>query len=107
MGAVLLVVFVLWQQRSTHPLLPLRIVPNRTRGGSLIALFITSIGIFGISLFLAYYLQNTLGYSPMRTGVAVPAAGRRHRVLGVPGECAPLALGGTAPARAGGHVARR
>ena len=37
---------------------------NRTRAGSLIALFITSIGIFGISLFLAYYLQTTLGYSP-------------------------------------------
>jgi MFS family permease len=36
----------------------------------LIALFITSIGIFGISLFLAYYLQTTLGYSPLRTGVA-------------------------------------
>ena len=69
-GAALVALFGAWQQRSKHPLLPLRILLNRTRGGSLVALFITSIGIFGISLFLAYYLQGTLGYSPMRTGVA-------------------------------------
>jgi EmrB/QacA subfamily drug resistance transporter len=70
LGALLLLLFVGWQRRSKFPLLPLRIVLNRTRGGSLIALFITNIGIFGISLFLAYYLQTTLGYSPLRTGVA-------------------------------------
>lgn len=69
-GACLLVTFVRWQQRSKHPLLPLRLIINRVRGGSLIALFLTSIGIFAVSLFLAYYLQNTLGYSPLRTGVA-------------------------------------
>lgn len=68
-GGVLIVFFVMWQNRSKFPLLPLRIVKNRTRGGSLIALFITSIGIFSISLFLAYYLQNTLNYSPMKTGI--------------------------------------
>jgi EmrB/QacA subfamily drug resistance transporter len=70
LGAVLLVLFTLWQRRSKHPLLPLRIVANRTRGGSLIGLFITNIGLFGVSLFLAYYLQGILGYSPLRTGVA-------------------------------------
>jgi EmrB/QacA subfamily drug resistance transporter len=69
-SVLLFVVFVRWEQRSKHPLLPLRIVLNRTRAGSLVALFITSIGIFGISLFLAYYLQVTMGFSPMRTGVA-------------------------------------
>jgi hypothetical protein len=69
LAVLMLLLFVWWQRRSTHPLLPLRLVLNRTRGGSLVALFITSIGIFGISLFLAYYLQNTLGYSPLRTGV--------------------------------------
>jgi EmrB/QacA subfamily drug resistance transporter len=70
LGVVLLVGFVRWQQRSRNPLLPLRLLINRVRGGSLVALFLTSIGIFGISLFLAYYLQGTLGYSPLRTGVA-------------------------------------
>jgi EmrB/QacA subfamily drug resistance transporter len=69
-GVGLLVAFVRWQQRSKNPLLPIRLLINRVRGGSLVALFLTSIGIFGISLFLAYYLQGTLGYSPLRTGVA-------------------------------------
>jgi EmrB/QacA subfamily drug resistance transporter len=70
LGVVFLTAFVFWQQRTKYPLLPLRLLLNRARGGSLIALFLTSIGIFGISLFLAYYLQGTLGYSPLRTGVA-------------------------------------
>lgn len=69
-GALLLVLFTLLQQRVKSPLLPLRLIINRVRGGSLVALFITNIGIFGISLFLAYYLQSTIGYSPLRTGVA-------------------------------------
>ena len=68
-AAVLLLVFVRWQRRATYPLLPLRIVQQRTRGGSLVALFITSIGIFGVSLFLAYFLENVLHDSPLRTGV--------------------------------------
>jgi predicted MFS family arabinose efflux permease len=68
-GGILILFLVTWQSRSKNPLLPMRIVTNRTRGGSLIALFITTIGIFGISLFLAYYLQNTLGYSPLKTGI--------------------------------------
>jgi len=69
-GGMLISFFVYWQKLSTHPLLPLRILVDRTRAGSLVALFITSIGIFGVTLFLAYYLQNALGYSPLRTGVA-------------------------------------
>ena len=69
-GVVLLSAFTLWQRRAKFPLLPLHLVTNRTRAGSLIGLFITAIGLFGVSLFLAYYLQNTLGYSPLRTGVA-------------------------------------
>ena len=68
-AAFLLLVFVQWQRRAIYPLLPLRIVHQRTRGGSLVALFITSIGIFGVSLFLAYYLENVLHDSPLRTGV--------------------------------------
>ncbi len=69
-GAVLLVAFFAWQRRSEHPLLPLRIFASRTRSGSLVAIFFTSLGMFGVSLFLAYYLQSTLGYSPLRTGFA-------------------------------------
>jgi EmrB/QacA subfamily drug resistance transporter len=69
-GVVLLVLFVGWQQRSKHPLLPLRILTSRTRAVSLIALLLTSISLFAVFLLLAYYLEETLGYSPLRTGVA-------------------------------------
>jgi len=69
LGAVLLVAFTIWQRRAAHPLLPLKTLLNRTRGGSLCALFLTNAGVFGVSLFLAYYMQTTLGYSPLRTGI--------------------------------------
>jgi hypothetical protein len=45
-------------------------VLNRTRGGSLLVMLLGSIPIFGVFLFLTYYLQGTLGFSPVKTGVA-------------------------------------
>jgi len=69
-GLIHLVIFTLWQEKAKNPLLPLRILSSRTRGGSLVALFITSVGIFGVFLFLSYYLEGTLNYSPLRTGFA-------------------------------------
>jgi hypothetical protein len=48
----------------------MRVVLNRTRGGSMLAMLFASIGIFGVFLFLTYYLQGTLGYSPVKTGLA-------------------------------------
>jgi hypothetical protein len=56
--------------RATHPLLPPRVVLDRNRGGAYLLMFIASAGLFGIFLFLTYYLQQTLGYSPLVTGVA-------------------------------------
>lgn len=70
LGVALLVLFVLWQARSQHPLLPLRILTNRTRAGSLLSLLLTNMGTYALFLFLAYYLEETLGFSPMRAGVA-------------------------------------
>jgi EmrB/QacA subfamily drug resistance transporter len=69
-GGLLLVAFVRSQTRAEHPLLPLRVVTERNRGASFLAMFITGAGIFGVFLFLTYYLQLTLHYSPVRTGVA-------------------------------------
>src|ERR1700740_2032580 len=69
-GVVLLAAFVLVERRVQHPLLPLRIVLNRFRGGAYLAIGLSAIGIFGIFLFLTYYLQLTLGYSPVTTGLA-------------------------------------
>ncbi|MDX6639398.1 MAG: hypothetical protein QOF12_409 [Solirubrobacteraceae bacterium] len=69
-GVALLAVFVAVQQRAAHPLLPLRIILDRNRGGSYLAMLISVAGMFGVFLFLTYYLQQTLGYSPVRSGLA-------------------------------------
>ncbi|MBY6540489.1 MFS transporter [Rhodococcus sp. BP-349] len=69
-GVVLLGVFVYLQTRATHPLLPLRIVLDRTRGGAYLAVFVIGAGMFAVFLFLTYYLQSTLGYTPITTGFA-------------------------------------
>jgi len=70
LGVVLLSVFAYFETRAEYPLLPPRVVRNRTRGGSLLAMLFASIGIFGVFLFLTYYLQGTLGFSPVKTGFA-------------------------------------
>jgi EmrB/QacA subfamily drug resistance transporter len=67
-SAVLLVAFVLWQRRAAHPLLPLSIVLDRNRGAAYSSVLIAGAGMFGIFLFVTYYLQTSLGYSPMQTG---------------------------------------
>jgi EmrB/QacA subfamily drug resistance transporter len=69
-GAVLLAGFVAIQRRSAHPLLPLRVVADRDRGGSLLAMGLSGAGMFGVFLFLTYYMQETLGFSPVKTGLA-------------------------------------
>jgi EmrB/QacA subfamily drug resistance transporter len=69
-GAVLLALFGFVETRARYPLLPPRVVLNRTRGGSLVVMLFASVGIFGVFLFLTYYLQATLGFSPVRTGLA-------------------------------------
>ena len=69
-GVALLAVFAFWQARAASPLLPLRLVLDRNRGGAYLAVLISSVGIYGIFLFLTYYLQQSLGYSPAVSGVA-------------------------------------
>jgi len=75
-GVALLVAFAFWQTRAPSPLLPPRIVLDRNRGGAYASVLIASAGMFGMFLFLAYYLQQTLAYSPVVTGFAIlPFAG--------------------------------
>ncbi|MDN0200143.1 MFS transporter [Streptomyces sp. S.PNR 29] len=69
-GGVLLLAFFLWQARAKHPLLPLRVLADRDRAAALSTILISSAGMFGVFLFLTYYLQSTLGYSPVKNGVA-------------------------------------
>jgi EmrB/QacA subfamily drug resistance transporter len=68
LGLVLLAVFALAEQRSSHPLLPLRVILDRTRGGSYVAVGISGIAIFGTFLFLTFYLQLVKRESPLTTG---------------------------------------
>jgi EmrB/QacA subfamily drug resistance transporter len=68
-GVALLAGFVAIQQRVAHPLLPLRIVLDRDRGGSYLAMGLSAIAMFGVFLFLTYYLQQNLGFSPIKTGL--------------------------------------
>jgi EmrB/QacA subfamily drug resistance transporter len=68
---VLLAAFVGWEQRrATNPLLPLRIVLDRNRGGSYLAFLLATLAMFSVFLFLSYYFQGILGYSPLKAGFA-------------------------------------
>jgi EmrB/QacA subfamily drug resistance transporter len=69
-GVVLLATFASWQTRAANPLLPPRLVLDRNRGAAYLAVPIAGAGIFGIFLFLTYYLQETLHYSPVVSGLA-------------------------------------
>lgn len=69
-GVVLLIAFVLVERRVRAPLLPLRLVLNRTRGASYFAILIGFLSMFGAFLFLTYFFQESLGFSPIKTGFA-------------------------------------
>ncbi|MFI8189605.1 MFS transporter [Streptomyces sp. NPDC085946] len=69
-GAVLLMVFVWWQSRAVRPLLPLHVVRDRTRAGCFLTMMLAVVSMFGLYLFMTYYLQTVLGYSPVRAGLA-------------------------------------
>ncbi|WP_104091465.1 MFS transporter [Arthrobacter sp. GMC3] len=68
-AVVLLVAFVLWQRRAAHPILPLHIVLDRNRGAAYASVLIAGAGMFGIFLFVTYYVQTSLHYSPIQTGI--------------------------------------
>jgi EmrB/QacA subfamily drug resistance transporter len=70
-AVVLLVAFVWWETRSKNPMLPLRIVLDRNRGGSYLVFLFVGAGLFAMFLFLTYYFQVNLGWSPLKSGFAV------------------------------------
>ncbi|HET6359647.1 MFS transporter [Streptomyces sp.] len=69
-SAVLLAAFVVTEAKVKSPLLPLRVVAERNRGGVYLSLGLAIIAMFGLFLFLTYYLQIVKGYSPVKTGFA-------------------------------------
>ncbi|RIJ78431.1 DHA2 family efflux MFS transporter permease subunit [Nakamurella silvestris] len=70
LGLALIAVFVKVQATIEHPLLPLRVLKDRTRAGSYIAIAIVGAGMFAVFLFLTYYLSTALEFTPLQTGFA-------------------------------------
>ena len=69
-GVVLLGAFVVVETRVAHPLLPMRVITDRTRGGAFAAIALVGAGMFGVFLFLTYFMSTVLGYEPLPTGLA-------------------------------------
>jgi EmrB/QacA subfamily drug resistance transporter len=107
-AGILLTSFVLIELRSSNPLLPLRVVSERNRAAAFLVSLLMGLSMFGMFLFLVYYLQGTLGYSALRSGLAflpfsagvIVAAGLASNLLPRFGP-RPLMAGGTAVAAVG------
>lgn len=100
-AAALLAAFVAIELHSPHALLPMRVIVDRNRGGSFLGSFMAGVGLFGMFLFLTYYLQGTLHYSALKAGFAflpfsggiIVSAGLASRILPRVGP-RPLMTGG-------------
>jgi EmrB/QacA subfamily drug resistance transporter len=69
-GAVaLLIAFVVVEQRSPEPMLPLRLLSDRRFAGPQVAVFAIAASFFAVFLYLTLYLQTVLGMSPIQTGL--------------------------------------
>ena len=66
----LLISFVVIESKVANPMMPLRVVTERNRGGSYLGSLIVGAGLFSMFLFLGLYLQNILGFSPLKSGFA-------------------------------------
>ena len=69
-AAALIAAFIAIEKMVKNPLLPLRVLAERNRGGSYLASLLTGTGLFAMFLFLSIYMQNFLHYSPLRSGFA-------------------------------------
>jgi EmrB/QacA subfamily drug resistance transporter len=70
LSVILLASFVVIESRVADPLLPLHIVWDRARGGAYASIALAGAGVFGVFLFLTFYMQQQLGLSPLTTGLA-------------------------------------
>jgi EmrB/QacA subfamily drug resistance transporter len=69
-GVVMLIAFILIERRIKHPLLPLNIFASRPRAVAFVSMMITPAAMFAMFFFLSLYVQDVMGYSPLRTGFA-------------------------------------
>jgi EmrB/QacA subfamily drug resistance transporter len=70
LSILLLISFVIIETKVANPMMPLRVVTERNRGGSYLGSLIVGAGLFSMFLFLGLYLQNILGFSPLKSGFA-------------------------------------
>ena len=68
-AAVLLVVFVLWEKRSSHPMLPMRFFRNMSFTGPNIGMTLAAFSVFSILWFLSQYFQSVQGYSALAAAI--------------------------------------
>jgi EmrB/QacA subfamily drug resistance transporter len=107
-AVVLLISFVLVEMRSSHPLLPLRVLADRNRSGAYLIMLCIGTAMFGMFFFLTLFMQTVLGYSAIRAGIAylpftagiVTAAGLASQLMPRVGA-RPLILAGAAAAAGG------
>jgi EmrB/QacA subfamily drug resistance transporter len=69
-AGVLLIAFVLWIRRAKHPLLHLSVILDRNRGAAYTSILLAAVGMFAIFLFVTYFLQTGLHYTPIQTGLS-------------------------------------
>ncbi|MGH8825687.1 MAG: MFS transporter [Jiangellaceae bacterium] len=70
LGVALLLLFIAVESRMEHPLLPMRILADRTRAVSFVSMLIMGAAIFSMFFFISLFVQQVLGYSPLKAGVA-------------------------------------
>jgi predicted MFS family arabinose efflux permease len=89
-AAVLLVAFGFIEVRSKYALMPIRVLRSRDRTGAYLVSLCIGTGLFGMFFFLTLFVQNVLGYSPLRTGVAyLPMAAMIMVASGVASQLVP------------------
>jgi len=69
-ASVMLVAFVAWELRAPDPMLPLRVVLDRNRGGAYTVMLVMGAGMFGMFYFVTFFVQQVIGFSPLRAGLA-------------------------------------
>jgi EmrB/QacA subfamily drug resistance transporter len=100
-AVVLLGLFGFSESRTKEPLMPLKIFANRNRSGAYALMFCIGTAVFSMFFFLTQFLQNVLGWSPIKTGLGflpmtagiIVAAGVASRLIGTIGIRVPLLIG--------------
>jgi EmrB/QacA subfamily drug resistance transporter len=104
-AAVMLGAFVYVESKSKNPMLPLRVLANRNRGGSFLVSILLGAGMMGMFLFMTFYFQATLHWSPLKSGLAyLPFSGALIVTAGIGSTLLPK-LGPLKMMAAGGVLA--